>query len=643
MAVRGQAKFEVLFNYAVQRHMGGDLAGAEVIYRRLLQAQPTNTSTLINLAILLKDRGQLNEAERVLRRAVKRTPDYADAHNNLGTVLAAQGRPKEAIESYRLAIKLRDDYADAYANLGSALRMIGEVDEAVTNLEKAINLNEKAPQAHAELGNILRERGEVDAARKAYERALSTSPNDGGIRINHALLLPVIPSSQAEIEKYRERITANVEQLTKKPPLLVNPVIDVGRTTFYLAYHGADDRALQTAIARMYERACPSLNFTAAHCDGTLPVIEGRPIRIGCVSRYFRDHPIAWTFERYFDHFPDEQFDITLFTFAGEENPVWDRMAKNADNAILLPDTNLAEARRMIADEKLDVLIYPDIGMEPTTYFLAFSRLAPIQCVAGGHPVTTGIPTLDYWIGNDLGEPEGAEAHYSEKLIRLKGIASHYYRPKLPQPPKSRSELNLPDDRCVYLCPQSLFKFHPDFDDVLARILRGDPNGVLAIFDGSEPSWTKQLQARFQRTMPDVTDRILTLPRVGFSDFLSTLAVADVMLDTMHFSGGNTSFQGLGLGTPIVTWKSPYARGLVTTFIYRHMGYLDLIADTPDEYVEIALNLGRNGDALSAARAEIAAKADVVFENAPGAIELRDFILQKFRQAAGTNRTIAAA
>ena len=627
--MRGQVKFEAQFSNAVQRHMNGDLIGAEVLYRRLLQAQPTNMSTLINLAIALKDLGRLTEAEAMLRRALKHMPDYADAHNNLGTVLAAQGRFKEAIESYRRAIALRDDYADAHANLGSALRIFGKLDEAVEHLYKAISLDENVPQAHSELGSVMRERGDVEAASAAYERALRSSPNDGGLRIKHALLLPVIPKSQAEINAYRARLTANVARLTRNPRALVNPITEVGRTTFYLAYQGYDDRALQTAIAEMYLRACPSLRYTASHCDGGLPNVGGRVIRIGCVSRFFRDHPIAWTFERYFDRFSRDQFSISLFTFEGVENPVWDRMAKNADNAVLLPDTNLAEARRKIADEALDVLIYPDIGMEPATYFLAFARLAPIQCVAGGHPVTTGIPTLDYWIGNDLGEPEGADAHYSEELIRIKGIASHYHRPYLPATPKCRAALGLPEDRTVYVCPQSLFKFHPDFDTVLAGILRGDPNGVLAIFEGAEPYWTALLHDRFQNVMPDVVDRIVTLPRMNFLDFLNTLAVADVMLDTMHFSGGNTSFQGLGVGTPIVTWKSPYARGLVTTFLYRHMGYLDLVAETPEDYVEIALKLGRDGTALAAAQAEIAAKVDVLFENAPGAIELRDFLLQK--------------
>ena len=76
-------------------------------------------------------------------------------------------------------------------------------------------------------------------------------------------------------------------------------------------------------------------------------------------------------------------------------------------------------ARRQIAAAELDIVFYPDIGMEALTYFLAFARLAPVQCVTWGHPVTTGIPALDYFVSSELLEPDGAEAHYAERLVRL--------------------------------------------------------------------------------------------------------------------------------------------------------------------------------------------------------------------------------
>lgn len=39
----------------------------------------------------------------------------------------------------------------------------------------------------------------------------------------------------------------------------------------------------------------------------------------------------------------------------------------------------LDKARAAVAREELDILVYPDVGMESLTYLMAFARLAPVQ------------------------------------------------------------------------------------------------------------------------------------------------------------------------------------------------------------------------------------------------------------------------
>ena len=139
--------------------------------------------------------------------------------------------------------------------------------------------------------------------------------------------------------------------------------------------------------------------------------------------------------------------------------------------------TNLPAARQAIAGQRLDVLYYADIGMDPVTYSLAFSRLAPVQCVTWGHPVTTGLDTIDYFISMDAAEPEDAAEHYTETLVRLKALSVYYYRPEPPASLKDRAAFGLPEECHLYSCPQTLFKLHPEFDDLLGAILRRDPQG----------------------------------------------------------------------------------------------------------------------------------------------------------------------
>src|SRR6185295_18926284 len=144
-----------------------------------------------------------------------------------------------------------------------------------------------------------------------------------------------------------------------------------------------------------------------------------------------------------------------------------------------------------------------DIGMDPHTYSLALSRLAPVQCATVGHPVTSGLDTVDYYISSEDLETPGSEEHYCETLVRLKNLPIHMYRPTSPPRTKRREDFGLSAQDHVYTCLQSLFKFHPHFDEILGGILRGDPRGVLLLSRGRVVGWEQLLRQRFAATLPD--------------------------------------------------------------------------------------------------------------------------------------------
>ena len=431
----GQARStEAYFHKSVAKHQDGDLRGAEKGYRKILRHAPNNVATLINLGILLSDRGELKKASELFSRAVELAPEHADAHSSLGGLYARLGKKYKAIACYRTALELAPDSAIALTDLGVALRIIGQYVEAYEHLTRAIKIDPGRALAHEELAAVFREWGAVGEARAHLKRALEIDPSNSVLRLKLATLWPVIAKSNRQIIECRENFTRELAKLSEQKVRIDNPAWVVERTNFYLAYHGLDDRPLQAAMAHFYSRACPTLNFMAPHCGSGMPNVAGRPIRLGIISRYFRDHAIGWTFGRALAAYSKDRFRTYLYTFEGELDDVWAEMSKRADKAVVLPEINLAACQKAIAADKLDVLLYTDIGMEPTTYFLAFSRLAHVQCVAGGHPVTTGIPTLDYWIGNDLGEPEGAIAAAGKvsRRTRPAGCGNSLYVPAEP-------------------------------------------------------------------------------------------------------------------------------------------------------------------------------------------------------------------
>lgn len=375
------------------------------------------------------------------------------------------------------------------------------------------------------------------------------------------------------------------------------------------------NKILQIKTAQMYRRFVPSLDFVAGHCID--PIRRDRKIKIGLISQFFYNHSIGRTSRGFFAKLSRHTFDVTAIFIAPTIQDEYSEFIRSkSDRSIVVPQ-DLSTARALIAEQKLDILFYQDIGMEPFGYFLAYSRLAPLQCVSFGHPDTTGIPTIDYFISNDLYEVPEAAIHYSERLYVLKGLGtlSYYHRPRLPDRPKTRLELGLNAGDRIYLCPQNLFKLHPDMDELMAAILRRDPQGKIVMISGKVNRWTELLKKRWSETIPDVVDRIIFLPRMISSDYLTLIASSDVMLDTIHFNGMNTSLEAFSVGTPVVTYAGEFQRGRHTQAMYQRMGISVCIAETLQAYVDIAVRVATETAYREGLRSQILARCDSLFED----------------------------
>ena len=151
--------------------------------------------------------------------------------------------------------------------------------------------------------------------------------------------------------------------------------------------------------------------------------------------------------------------------------------------------------------------------MDAVSHFLAFARLAPLQCVTWGHPVTSGISTIDYFISSRDLEPEDGAQHYSEKLALLTAPPTYLHPFTFTPAENSRTDFGLEADDHAYVCAQSLFKFHPEFDALLGRILEQDPRGKLVLVGGKEPAWQESLLARLRRSFPEASTRVHFVPR----------------------------------------------------------------------------------------------------------------------------------
>lgn len=412
-----------------------------------------------------------------------------------------QGRLAESLEAHAEALRLAPDAVTIHLSAARLAHGLQLQERSLRHFEDAARIDPRCYPAIEAARRICVGAGIGERAQHYSELAYALNPTADAL-LSLKLLVPAIADSAEQIRETRERYASGLDEMLTSPPHLESPQGALGISGFFLAYHGECNRDLQSRTARLFLQAIPSLNYTAPHC--VAPRVPRGRVRIGFISRFFSSHSIFSTSIGLIEKLPRARFEVFVLRITPcRDDESTARIRAAADHCVEVNE-DIYAARGQIAALGLDILFYQDIGMEQTAYFLAFSRLAPVQCVSFGHPDTTGIPTMDYFVSNDLFEPPDAQAHYSEKLVQLKDLPTlaYYYKPKIPQIVATRASFGLPDAVPLYVCPQTLYKLHPQFDPIIREILTRDAHGIVILIEGQFREFTQRLRARFAGVMP---------------------------------------------------------------------------------------------------------------------------------------------
>ncbi len=663
-----------IFASAVQLHQDGKLAQAEAVYRRILEQHPDHAGALHLLGVLahqqgrddraaeliaraialnphmatfhsnygvaLRGLGRLNEAGAALMEALRLGPDYADAHSNIGLVFHQQGhlalaracfeaalrlqpdhtdalfnlgnallelaRPEEAVSVYRRAHQSAPDRVDVINNLGNALLACDRADEAIDSYRSAIRPNPGYADAWLNLATALERQDRHGKAADCLTEVARLRPAEPLIAVRRAALCPAVFPSTEAIARYRTQLEATLDAFRgAELPWDRDDITTVGcNPSFNLAHHGEDDMRLRTKFAQVFRQPAPRPD---ARAD------PGRP-RIGFVVT----HPHEGSFLRcnagLINHLTPGRFSILV---CGSRHGIsaLKRAIRHPDVSFIAIPERLREATERLRAARCDLLYHWEVGTDTLNYFLPFTRPAPVQCTSWGVQVTTGVPAIDYYLSSELVEVAEADAHYSETLVRLPCLLSLQQRTPQPDPPADRGEFGLPRSAHLYACLQRPLKLHPAFDPLLAAILRRDPRGLIVLVKGPTGVAAAQVSDRHRATMPDVVDRILWLPFQEKKSYHRLLSLADVVLDTVPYGAGSSAYDVFSHDLPLVTLPGRYNAGRYVQACYRRMGLSDLVAATPEHYVEIAVRLGTDPDIRAEARASIAQSSAILFED----------------------------
>jgi CRISPR-associated protein Csy1 len=646
----------------------GDLGGAEQRFARAAALRPGWAPPLANRGQVLLDLGRAAEALESLRAAADLDKANPRVWNNIGLSLVSLNRIPEAENAFNHALSINPSHAGAHFNLARIHDLRGEAPRALQAAQTAIQLDPGLTEAHLLLGDLHRKRGDAKGMEASLAAAMRLAPRNTRVRNAYAdflatvgkpaeardlfrviardnpanfkaalganLTLPQVYRSTQELERWRAEYSQGVERLAAGVPGYRfrgarEAMMQASWSNFYLAYQGHDDLALQAAYGDVLTRVIEP--YVAALLPPLKPRPERNRIRVGFASHFFFNCTAGRYFSSWITRLDPARFET--FVYYTNEWVADDTRAIAAAAARFehLPGRTPDVVAQQIWHDQLDVLVYPEIGMHAETIALAALRLAPVQVAGWGHPTTTGLPSIDYFLSSEAMEPEGAQAHYRERLATLPGLGTYYAAPAAPGAP-DRAAFGLPGDETLFLVPQSLFKIHPDNDRLIARIIAADPKAALVFFsapyEGVNQVFGERLAEAFAAEGVHAEARAIVLPRMTHEDYLRVNRCCDVMLDTLHWSGGNTSLDALASGLPVVTLPGSLMRGRQSSAMLRLLGVDELVARDLDDYVAIASRLGRDPALRASLSQRITAAAPTLFSRDEPIRALEDFLLR---------------
>ncbi|MDY7015264.1 MAG: O-linked N-acetylglucosamine transferase, SPINDLY family protein, partial [Cyanobacteriota bacterium] len=324
-----------------------------------------------------------------------------------------------------------------------------------------------------------------------------------------------------------------------------------------------------------------------------------------------------------------EQFEIYCYYTGNAPDVVTEIFKEYSDIFHHIP-YNLTGVCEQIYADRLHILVFPELGMNAPTFVTAGLRLAPVQCTAWGHPVTTGLPTIDYFLSSELMEPENAQDHYSETLIRLPNIGVAYPKPTIPPLIKSRANYGLPEDGILYLCCQAPFKYLPQYDYILAEIARSVPESKFIFLRGE--LLKPRLERAFAAVELNYQDYCVFLTIPERLDYLLINLLSDVYLDTITWSGGNTSLEAIACHLPIVTYPGEFMRGRHTESFLKMIEVTETIASREADYIKIAVQLGGDRAWREEIKKKMEERSDRLYEDLVCVRGLEEFYQQVVRE-----------
>ncbi|WPL11566.1 MULTISPECIES: O-linked N-acetylglucosamine transferase, SPINDLY family protein [Thiorhodovibrio] len=523
---------------------------AEAALRRALQCNPDFIAAYVNLGSVLRELDRFAEAEAVCRRVITLAPGLIEPVNNLANVFKDAGRHAEAETLYRQVIARAPDNGEAYSNLGALLMEQGRPKDAEPVLRRAIALNPEDVMAHAKLAVVLAALDRTEEAEIASRRALALDPC-------HALAY----GNLLYLLAYAARCSG--EAICREARKWNRAVLD-------------DDRRLQAERHRFHRAPA-----------------AGRPLRVGILSAELGAHVVACFLNSWLWQLNPNRIDLYLYPVKLYEDTHaidFERRAPHWTSLVGLSDDQAAE--RLRAD-RLDILIETSGHTAGNRLGILARRVAPVQCHYIGYFASTGLSTMDYFIGDEVLIPPEHNGHFVEQIWRLPRTRYAYDPMRQTPAPSWQPD---PVGRLWIGSFNNLSKVRGQSLALWARVLQALPESRLLLKDRKADD--PLVQARILETLRQhgiARERVSFFSRTpSWAEHMALYNHVDIALDTIPINSATTACDALWMGSPLVTLLGEQLAGRQAASILTGLGRTEWIARDVDEFVEIVTALAHD-------------------------------------------------
>jgi predicted O-linked N-acetylglucosamine transferase (SPINDLY family) len=617
------AQLDGILRQARLLHQSGRLDEARALCQQALTLRPGQTQALTLLGIICAQTGDFARAVALFDEVLLLEPRNFAAHNNRGNALRALQQPADALASYDKAIVLQPDHAPTCNSRGHVLFDLQRYEDALASLDRAIALGFNHPAAWHIRGNALYALERFEEAAASYDRAAALDPNGASSHHNRGNALAMLGQYESAISSYDRAIglapgiaASHGERLHARMQIADwrDFAPEVAWLTAQIERNQAasnpftvlsliDSPRLQMLAARNWVREkCPPNDALGA----LPPRPRGERIRVGYFSADFRAHATVSLTAGLFEAHDRSRFELIAFAFGADtRDGMRQRVAAAFDRFLDVRQQSDHDIARLARSLSVDIAV--DLGgftrgSRPRIFAL---RAAPLQVSYLGYLGTMSADYMDYLVADDTLIPQARRPHYAEKIVYLPSYQVNDSKRPIAPRRFSRQELGLPQQGFVFCCLNSTYKLTPATFDGWMRILTRVPGSVLYLLGGSaalEGNLHREAQARGV-----APDRLVFGARLPPAEYLARYRAADLFLDTLPYNAGTTASDALWAGLPVLTCMGATFAARVGASVLRAVGLPELVASTPEQYEQLAVELASDPGRLAAVRAKLAA------------------------------------